>query len=77
MSESRNDAQNLVVIKELRLIGSRCGPFDIALKMISDPTSPVSLVLPHIAQDTFSLDQFETALEIAQRKGALKILFHL
>ena len=58
------------VIDELRIIGSRCGPFDAALRLLQigavDPTSLIT--------DRVPLENGAMALEQAQRPDALKVL---
>ena len=59
-----------VVVPEVRLVGSRCGPFPPALRLLRqgwvDPR-------PLVAK-TFPLSEGLTALEWAQRPGVLKVL---
>jgi len=59
-----------VVIDEITVVGSRCGPFPPALDLLSsgrlDPTPLVQAVLP--------LDAALTAMRAAARPGMLKIL---
>ena len=59
-----------VVVPEVRLVGSRCGPFPKALRLLRrgwvDPRPLISR--------TFPLSQGLTALEWAQGRGILKVL---
>ena len=59
-----------VVVNEVTIVGSRCGPFPPALDLLSngrlDPTPLIQAVLP--------LDSALTALKAAARPGMLKIL---
>lgn len=59
-----------VVVDEITVVGSRCGPFPPALDLLSsgrlDPTPLIQAVL--------SLDDALTAFEAADRPGVLKIL---
>jgi len=59
-----------IVINELRVLGSRCGPFSPALEALAtgqiDPTPLIS--------DRLSLSEAETALARARQPGMLKIL---
>jgi threonine dehydrogenase-like Zn-dependent dehydrogenase len=61
-----------LVVPEVRLTGSRCGPFPKALRLLRrgwvDPR-------PLIAR-TFPLSQGPQALEYAQGRGALKVLLN-
>jgi threonine dehydrogenase-like Zn-dependent dehydrogenase len=60
----------LLVVPEVRLVGSRCGPFPTALRLLErgglDPRPLISLVLP--------LSQGVAALDFARQKGTLKVL---
>jgi threonine dehydrogenase-like Zn-dependent dehydrogenase len=62
-----------IVIDELSIIGSRCGPFPLAIAALEagaiDPSEMVDTVLP--------LSAALTAFERAARPGALKILLDL
>ena len=59
-----------IVINEINMIGSRCGPFADALQMLA--TSQVS-VLPLI-EKIYALSDGVDALAHASRSGARKIL---
>jgi threonine dehydrogenase-like Zn-dependent dehydrogenase len=67
--KSQIDLSSLVV-DEITLIGSRCGPFEKAIdlldKKIIDPTD--------LIEKRYSLKDGLTAFQAAQRKGSLKIL---
>ena len=60
----------LLVVPEVRLVGSRCGPFPAALHLLSqgwlDPRPLVSRVFP--------LSRGVAALDCARQKGVLKVL---
>jgi alcohol dehydrogenase len=60
----------LVVVPEVRLVGSRCGPFAAALRLLErgwlDPRPLISRIFP--------LSQGLQALDFARRKGVLKVL---
>jgi threonine dehydrogenase-like Zn-dependent dehydrogenase len=60
----------LLVVPEVRLVGSRCGPLTAALRLLErgwlDPRPLISRVFP--------LSQGVTALDFAQQKGVLKVL---
>lgn len=62
-----------LVIDEITVVGSRCGPFEPAIQALQ--TRRVT-VLPLIS-DTFSLDQAPMAFQRAARTEALKILFQI
>ncbi|MEM7156139.1 MAG: alcohol dehydrogenase catalytic domain-containing protein [Myxococcota bacterium] len=59
-----------LVVNEIRLVGSRCGSFDVALEALAqgriDPRPLIDARYP--------LDQAAAAMEHAQRKGVLKVL---
>lgn len=59
-----------VVVDEIRLVGSRCGPFDAALRLLKENLVDVlSLV-----EARYTFDQALAAMEHAARPGALKVL---
>jgi threonine dehydrogenase-like Zn-dependent dehydrogenase len=59
-----------IVVKELTVLGSRCGPFRKALTLLRagkiDPTPLIS--------GTFPLTQAREAMKFAQKRGVLKVL---
>jgi len=59
-----------VVIDEVTIVGSRCGPFDRAIEALEAGSLSV---LPMISQ-RFDLSDGVTALDAAQRPGVLKVL---
>ncbi len=61
------------VIDEITLLGSRCGPFDTALKLISEGAVSVTPLL----SATYPLEQADTAFAHAMRKDSLKVLFQI
>lgn len=59
-----------IVVKEIRVVGSRCGPFDKAMALLrSGKVDP----RPLIAR-TFSLAEAQKAMAFTQRPGVMKIL---
>lgn len=59
-----------IVVKEISVIGSRCGPFAEALALLrSRKVDPTPLVTR-----TFSLVEAERAIRFAQKKGVMKVL---
>ncbi|MCA9085625.1 MAG: alcohol dehydrogenase catalytic domain-containing protein [Planctomycetaceae bacterium] len=62
-----------IVIDEIRIIGSRCGPFADALGLLS---SGAVQVRPLIS-DRFPLEDCGAAFERATQKDALKVLFDI
>jgi threonine dehydrogenase-like Zn-dependent dehydrogenase len=59
-----------LVVDEIRLVGSRCGPMDAALRLLADQRIDV---IPLIHAE-YSIDDAELALEHAARPGTLKVL---
>ncbi len=70
--EIQVDVSSLVV-DEIRLVGSRCGPFEPALRLLEngriDPTG--------LIEERYFLKDALKAFEHAGRRGALKILFQM
>ena len=62
-----------IVVNEITLVGSRCGPFAPALDLLA--SGRIS-VLPMI-QARFSLDQGLAAFDRANQKGTLKVLIEM
>src|SRR5262245_50943287 len=62
-----------IVIDEIRVIGSRCGPFPKAIDALA--RGPID-VRPLIGAE-FSLDRAEEAFRAAGEKGARKVLLHV
>ena len=59
-----------IVVKEITLIGSRCGPFAKAIALLrSGEVDPTPLI-----ERTFPLDQTPAAIQFAQRSGIMKVL---
>jgi threonine dehydrogenase-like Zn-dependent dehydrogenase len=59
-----------LVVDEIQVVGSRCGPFPPAIRLLSQGLVDV---LPLIEAE-YSLDEAMAAFEHAQRRGALKVL---
>lgn len=59
-----------LVINEVRIIGSRCGPFRPALEALTLGTIEVR----HLITETYSLEDGETALKRAAEADVLKVL---
>ena len=59
-----------IVVKEITVVGSRCGPFDKALTLLrSGKVDPRALITR-----TFPLTSAQQAIEFAQRRDVLKVL---
>lgn len=59
-----------IVVNEITIIGSRCGPFDKALKLLETEKIDVTSLITA----TYSLSEGITAFNHATQKGVLKIL---
>jgi threonine dehydrogenase-like Zn-dependent dehydrogenase len=59
-----------VAVDEIRVIGSRCGPFDAALRLLEAGVIDVDSLI----EARYPFDQALTAMEHAGQKGVLKIL---
>jgi threonine dehydrogenase-like Zn-dependent dehydrogenase len=66
------DASSLVV-DEITLIGSRCGPFPQALQVISQEEVDVK----YLIQSHYPLDEAIAAFDRAQERGILKVLLEI
>lgn len=64
---------NRVVIDEITVIGSRCGPFIPAIEALSEKRVDVAPLISKI----FPLEQGVEALEYAARKGVLKVVLRV
>lgn len=64
---------NRVVIDEISLVGSRCGPFAPALKALADGKVKVGALIDSV----FKLEDGVRAIERASQKGVLKVLLQL
>jgi threonine dehydrogenase-like Zn-dependent dehydrogenase len=62
-----------LVVDEITLIGSRCGPFEPALRLLASRAVDVQPLI----QATYPLNDALTAFEQAQRRGALKVLIRM
>lgn len=59
-----------LVVDEIQVVGSRCGPFSTALRLLAQGQVEVT----YLIEAEYPLDEAEAALEHAQRKGTLKVL---
>ncbi len=59
-----------VVVDEIKIVGSRCGPFPPALHALSEGKVQVAWMI----ERTYPLSDIPQALEHAGRRGALKVL---
>ncbi len=59
-----------IVVKELTVVGSRCGPFDKAITLLrSGKVDPRALITR-----TFPLSEAAKAIDFAQKSGVMKVL---
>ncbi len=59
-----------IVVKEITVVGSRCGPFAKAIALLrSRRVDPTPLIIR-----TFPLSEAQTAIQFAQKKGVMKVL---
>jgi threonine dehydrogenase-like Zn-dependent dehydrogenase len=61
-----------IVIDEVRVVGSRCGPFPMAIAALAERTIDVR---PLIGAE-FDLDDAEDAFQAAAMRGARKVILH-
>ena len=59
-----------VVVDEIKIVGSRCGPFGAALRLIQSG----QIDLESMIEACYPLDQAIEAFEHAARRGVLKVL---
>jgi threonine dehydrogenase-like Zn-dependent dehydrogenase len=62
-----------IVIDEVRVLGSRCGPFPKAIAALENRAIDVRPLI----EAEFPLDQAEEAFEAASRKGARKVILNV
>lgn len=62
-----------IVVDEITLLGSRCGPFDKALKLLSEHKINVESLI----QAKYPLQQGLAAFKQAQQRGVLKVLLDM
>jgi len=60
-----------IVVDEIRLIGSRCGPFGKAIDLLSNRRVKVE----HLVQGEYPLESYADAFESAASPGNVKVLF--
>jgi threonine dehydrogenase-like Zn-dependent dehydrogenase len=62
-----------LAVNEIRVVGSRCGPFDAALRLLAMGLVDVKSLI----EARYPLDQALQAMEHAARKGVLKVLLEI
>ncbi|OGI05051.1 MAG: alcohol dehydrogenase [Candidatus Melainabacteria bacterium GWF2_32_7] len=70
VAENKNINLSTMVINEITLVGSRCGPFKPAMKALENKLVDVKPLISKI----FSFDQTKEAIEFSRTKGVLKVL---
>lgn len=60
-----------IAVREIRIVGSRCGPFDAALRLLEQGLVDVESLI----EARYPFDDALQAMEHAQQKGVLKVLF--
>mmetsp|Transcript_6926 Transcript_6926/g.10963 ORF Transcript_6926/g.10963 Transcript_6926/m.10963 type:complete len:365 (+) Transcript_6926:246-1340(+) len=65
-------AQNNIVVKELHVVGSRCGPFPLAVSLL-ESTPWLGTLLGSMIDATFPIEEIKDAFERAETKGTLKV----
>ena len=62
-----------IVIDEIRLVGSRCGPFDLAIRALTEGNIDLSNLITH----RFRLDSVDDAFRAAVDPRAFKVVFDI
>ena len=62
-----------IVINEITVIGSRCGPFEPAINALADKKIDVKPLI----SATYPIDQAVEAFKLARQKGVLKVLLDM
>jgi threonine dehydrogenase-like Zn-dependent dehydrogenase len=62
-----------LVVDEIRVVGSRCGPFPAALRLLAQGLINVTSLI----EAEYPLDEALAALEYANRRGTLKVLVRI
>ena len=73
VAQRENIDLNRIVIDEITLIGSRCGPFTTALHALSSKAVDVRPLISKV----FSIDEGIKALEYAGSPGVIKVLLRI
>lgn len=68
--QSNNINFSKLVVDEIKIIGSRCGPFEPAIKALAEKKVEVEYMISHI----FPFEDMTKAFETAQNKDNLKVL---
>ncbi len=73
VAASREVDLNRIIVDEITLIGSRCGPFEPALRALSEKTINVRPLISRI----FAASEALEAFRVAAQKDSLKVLIDL
>ncbi len=60
----------MIVVDEITLVGSRCGPFEPAIRLLANKQIDVESLI----QARFSLEDGVAAFERAAQRGTLKVI---
>mmetsp|Transcript_2013 Transcript_2013/g.2667 ORF Transcript_2013/g.2667 Transcript_2013/m.2667 type:complete len:353 (+) Transcript_2013:126-1184(+) len=67
------DVLNDIVVKEIMMIGSRCGPFATALTLMKEHYDDVERVLSKMISSSYPLKDIDQAIADASQKGTIKV----
>lgn len=73
IANPRNINLNQIVIDEIILIGSRCGPFQAALRLLSSSVIKTDFLVEEISSLSHGIEAFKKA----KKKGANKVLLRI
>ena len=65
---------NAIVVKEIVVYGSRCGPFDKAIELMNNNLEVIEPVLEQMVSTTLPFNDVQKALDLAKLKGIIKVL---
>lgn len=66
-------AMSPVVVNELNIVGSRCGRFEAAIKLLEEKASD----LRHLISHRFSIEEAISAFEKAAESESMKVILHI
>ena len=68
---------NAIVVKEIVVQGSRCGPFGEAIEVMEQHLDKIAPVLRQMTAKTFAFDQIKAALDHSRSRGVLKVVLNM
>ena len=68
-----SDLCNDIVVNEKTLVGSRCGPMDMALGLMTKKAEIQSLLVKMVHHQQFGIDEGVEAINTAAKKGVMKV----